>query len=106
MKKCENCRFLNTGFHGEGICDFFGDDCPNWADNYHDGCLLKCQEVKKLINLRDDVYYSQFDYPRDINGERDEEDNQKIEKIHKDYDIYLKKVMERCLKRSSKWKLK
>lgn len=101
MKKtCEHCKYLYSGFHGEGICQLFGDDLPDWADNGNDGCLLKGQEIDKLIKLSEECQYSCYNYPRDINGNHSEEDKLKIEKIHKDYDNYLKEIILRCKKRN------
>lgn len=90
MKNCERCRFLSTGYHGEGLCEFFGDDAPDWVVNNTDGCLLKYQEVDKAIKLSQDVRY--FDF------EKREADGTPIryEKTCKKYDDYIKELMKRC----------
>lgn len=98
MKNCERCRFLNSGFHGEGICDFFGDDVPEWADNGNDGCLLKCQEIKKAIELRDSIRMfgtgtklNEFGFP-----EFTEEDEKHNKIAIRKYDGYIEILIDRC----------
>lgn len=102
-KNCERCKYLSTDLYGAGVCQFFGDDLPSWADNENDGCLLRSQEVEKLIYLRDDVMYAPYNFPRDINGKRTDEEKKEVEKIYQDYDNYLKVVMDRCEKRKRKY---
>ena len=94
MKNCEHCKFLNTGYYGEGVCALFGDDCPDWA-NTGDGCKLKYQEVVKLIKLTEEIIDIQYAYPRDINGERPKEEKEKVDLIFEKYYDYLDKVVKK-----------
>lgn len=98
MENCEECRFLHTGYYGEGVCEFFGEDIPSWADNYTDGCWLKCQEVKKAIDLREDILIvgssnelDEYGYPKWT--KEDEEHNKKA---IKKYDSYIEELKKRC----------
>lgn len=104
MKNCENCRFLNSGFYGEGLCDFFGEDVPNFADNGNDGCLLKAQEIKKAIKLRDNIRFWGTGKSLDKSGfpkfTKEDEEHNKI--ANREYDKYIEILMDRCEERKNK----
>ena len=53
MKDCSNCKYLcREGYEDYYyICELFGEDIPDWADNPNGNCcLLKSQEVEKMKN--------------------------------------------------------
>ena len=103
MKHCEGCRFLDSGYYGEGICQFFGDDCPDWAENRTDGCLLKYQEVKKLVHLKEEIMDLNYAYPRNIDVVREEREIQeKMDNLSNEYDNYINVVKKRCKEREAK----
>jgi hypothetical protein len=97
MKNCEHCRFLDTGLYGEGLCALFGDNSDNEFSTY-DGCLLRCNEVKKLIRLGDEIQGMQYEnYP----NRPSEETKKKIDKTIKEYNHYLKILEARAKERRS-----
>lgn len=105
MKKtCEQCRFLNTGYYGEGICDFFGEDIPDWANNGNEGCLLKCQEIKKAISISDKFLHCGTSKELDEYGfpKWTKEDTKHNQKVTKEYNEYLEVLKMRCKERRKK----
>ena len=54
MKDCVNCKYLcRESYEGNCyVCELFGEDVPDWANHPNDECcLLKSQEVEKMIKL-------------------------------------------------------
>ena len=104
MKNCEECRFLNTGYYGEGICNLFGDDTPEWASNCNDGCLLKIQEVKKVLKISNGFRQVGTSKERDEFGcpKWTKEDTKHNEKVMKEYNEYLNVLKKRCKERKAK----
>lgn len=104
MKECSKCRYLcREGYEDYYyICELFGEDIPDWAQHHNgDCCLLKYQEVNKLIKLAHDFLFigsskelDEYGYPKWT--KEDEEHNVKAKK---NYDAYIEELKDRCAKR-------
>lgn len=105
-KECSECRFLcREGYEDYYyVCALFGEDIPDWATLNGDCCLLKCQEIKKLIRLQNDfliVGTGECD-PETFYPKWTEEDEKHNEIAKKNYDDYIEILKERCEERKYK----
>ena len=99
MKDCMRCRYCGRDCYEDSIysCELFGEDTPEWASNYNDGCLLKPQEVKKVLKILSG-------FLEVGTGELDEngfpsftkEDKENNARVGKEYKAYIEKLKKRC----------
>ena len=102
MKKdCSNCEHLcREGYEDYYyICEVFGDDVPKWAINpINDSCLLKEQEIKKMIRLANEFLVVGTSNECDEFGcpKRTKEDVEHNQKVMKEYNAYIELLKKRC----------
>lgn len=105
MKDCMRCRYCGRDCYEDSIysCELFGEDTPEWASNYNDGCLLKSQEVKKALKILRGFRevgtgkLDKFGYPSFT-----KEDNENNARVFKEYKTYIEELKKRCEIRRTK----
>jgi len=102
MKNCMECRYCGKDCYEDSIysCELFGEETPEWASNYNDGCLLKIQEVKKLLKISSGFRQlgsgklDKYGFPKWT-----KEDTKHNQKVTKEYNEYLEILKKRCKER-------
>lgn len=107
MKDCSNCKYLcREGYEDYYyVCELFGEDIPDWANHPNDECcLLKSQEINKLIKLKNDFLFvgTGKSDPITFYPEFTEEDKKHNEIAKKNYDEYIEILKKRCEERKYK----
>lgn len=105
MKDCMKCRYCGRDCYeySSYSCELFGEDIPEWANNHNDGCLLKTQEVKKVLKISSSFRFigtgkrNEYGYP-DFTKEDEEHNN----KVDKEYKAYIEELKKRCATRKGK----
>lgn len=107
MKDCSSCKYLCREGYDDYyyVCELFGEDIPDWANHPNDECcLLKSQEVDKMIKLKNDFlivgtgkFNQEEGYP-----EWTKENTKHNEIAQKNYDEYIEILKKRCEDRKYK----
>lgn len=105
MKECMKCFYCGRDCYEDSIysCELFGEDTPEWASNYNDGCLLKSQEVKKALKILSSFRQvgtgklNEYGYPSFT-----KEDKENNAKVDKEYKTYIETLKKRCATRKIK----
>ena len=106
-KECSECKFLcREGYEDNYyVCEIFGENIPNWAEHPKiECCLLKSQELKKIIRLHDDflIVGTGKVNPETFYPEWTKEDEEHNKKAKKNYDDYVDILKKRCEERKNK----
>lgn len=105
MKDCMKCRYCGRDCYeySSYSCELFGEDIPEWASNYNDGCLLKSQEVKKVLKITSGFRFvgtgelDKYGFPSFT--KEDEEINAKVDN---EYKTYIETLKKRCATRRTR----
>lgn len=107
MKDCSNCKYLcREGYEDYYyVCELFGEDIPDWANHPNDECcLLKSQEINKLIKLKNTflIVGTGKVNPITFYPEFTEEDRKYNKKVEENYNTYIEILKKRCEDRKYK----
>ena len=101
MKDCMKCRhcFKDCYEYSSYFCELFGEDIPEWASD-NDGCLLKPQEVKKVLEITSSFRMigtgelNELGFPSFT-----KEDKEHNDKVDKELKAYIETLKKRCAER-------